>query len=58
MTTSDGGSRARIKSLLLFGVNTMARAMGRSPWGGGAHILTYHQVRASRISAGTGQVPT
>ncbi len=26
----------------------MARAMGRSPWGGGAHILTYHQVRASR----------
>lgn len=40
--------RKAIKRLLLTGVNTMALASGRSLRGGGAHILTYHQVRASR----------
>ena len=48
MTAAAAGIRRVTKHLLLAGVNTMARAMGRSPWGGGAHILTYHQVRASR----------
>ena len=48
MTAPAAGIRKATKRLLLGGVNTVARAMGRAPWGGGAHILTYHQVRASR----------
>lgn len=45
MTSREGGSRARIKRLLLGGVNGIGRSLGGAPWARSAHILTYHQVR-------------
>jgi peptidoglycan/xylan/chitin deacetylase (PgdA/CDA1 family) len=45
MTSRSGDGRARIKNLLLGGVNGIGRSLGGAPWGRAAHILTYHQVR-------------